>query len=81
MPRAGKLRYCCFADSRAIYAKPDKETDMKVEQILQSKGVEVFVVKPDDLIADAISMLSEKNIGAVIVKDDAEKVVGIFVGT
>jgi len=51
---------------------------MKVEQILQSKGVEVFAVKPDDLIADAISMLSEKNIGAVIVKDDAEKVVGIL---
>lgn len=51
---------------------------MKVEHILQSKGVDVFAVKPDDLIADAISMLSEKNIGAVIVKDDAEKVVGIL---
>lgn len=51
---------------------------MKVEHILQSKGVDVFAVKPDDLISDAISMLSEKNIGAVIVKDNAEKVVGIL---
>lgn len=51
---------------------------MKVEHILQSKGVDVFVVKPDDSITDAISILSEKNIGAVIVKDAAEKVVGIL---
>ncbi len=51
---------------------------MKVEQILQSKGVDVFAVKPGDMIADAVSMLSEKNIGAVIVKDDAENVVGIL---
>ncbi len=51
---------------------------MKVEQILQSKGVEVFAVKSGDLIADAVSMLSEKNIGAVIVRDDRENVVGIL---
>ena len=51
---------------------------MKVEHILQSKGVDVFAVKPDDLIADAVSILSEKNIGAVIVKDGRDNVVGIL---
>ena len=51
---------------------------MKVEQILQSKGVDVFAVKSGDLISDAVSMLSDKNIGAVIVKDDNDSVVGIL---
>ncbi len=51
---------------------------MKVEQILQSKGVEVFSVKSSDSIADAISMLNEKNIGAVIVNDDTGNVAGIL---
>lgn len=51
---------------------------MKVEQILRLKGVDVFAVHPDDSIAKAVSVLNDKNIGAVIVRDKAGEVVGIL---
>ncbi len=51
---------------------------MKVEHILQAKGAAVFSVQPGDKVADAVSMLNDKNIGAVIVKDGLGRVVGIL---
>ncbi len=51
---------------------------MKVEQILQSKGAEVFAVQTGDTIASAVSMLNEKNIGAVVVKNDQGSIAGIL---
>lgn len=51
---------------------------MKVEQILQSKGVEVFAVSETSPVSDAVSMLNEKNIGAVVVKSSAGDAVGIL---
>lgn len=51
---------------------------MKVEHILQSKGAEVFAVQREDSIADAVATLNSNNIGAVVVKDDAERIVGIL---
>ena len=51
---------------------------MKIENILHSKGAEVFAVSPDAKISDAVSVLSGKNIGAVIVKDNSDSVVGIL---
>lgn len=50
---------------------------MKAKHILRSKGADVFAIGPDDSVADAVAMLNQRNIGAVIVcKDD--KVVGIL---
>ena len=51
---------------------------MKVEQILAAKGTEVYAVRADDRVTDAVNMLNDKNIGAVIVKDASDKVVGIL---
>jgi CBS domain-containing protein len=51
---------------------------MKAKHILRSKGADVFAVGPDDSVADAVSLLNEKNIGAVIVRDASDKVVGIL---
>jgi CBS domain-containing protein len=51
---------------------------MKIEQVLQTKGVEVFAVKDTDTIASAVSLLNKKNIGAVVVKDANQSVVGIL---
>lgn len=51
---------------------------MKVEHILHSKGADVFSVRQDDSIADAVATLNEKNIGAVIVKDASENITGIL---
>ena len=50
---------------------------MKVENILQSKGRDVFSIQASATIAEAVALLSEKNIGAVMVKDGAH-VVGIL---
>lgn len=51
---------------------------MKVEQILQSKGADVFAVNDGDTIAQAVSVLNEKNIGAVVVRGGGGSVVGIL---
>ncbi len=51
---------------------------MKVEQILRSKGADVFAVRSDDSIAQAVGVLNDRNIGAVIVQDAAGDVVGIL---
>ena len=48
-----------------------------LKMMLKDKGHDVWSVHPDDTVLDAIKMLAEKDIGALIViKDD--KPVGIF---
>ena len=48
-----------------------------LKMLLKGKGHDVWSVQPDDTVLDAIKMLAEKDIGALIViKDD--KPVGIF---
>ena len=51
---------------------------MKVSQILQSKGAEVFAVSPSKTVGQAVEMLGDKNIGAVVVKDDNGNLSGIL---
>lgn len=51
---------------------------MKVEQILADKGGAVFAVVDTDAIADAVSVLNDKNIGAVVVRNEKGGVVGIL---
>ena len=48
-----------------------------LEILLQGKGHDVWSVHPDDTVLDAIKMLAEKDIGALIVTKDG-KPVGIF---
>ncbi len=50
-------------------------TTMKM--LLKGKGPDVWSVHPDDTVLDAIKMLAEKDIGALIVIED-DKPVGIF---
>jgi len=48
-----------------------------LKMLLKDKGQDVWSVHPDDTVLDAIKMLAEKDIGAlIVVKDD--KPVGIF---
>ncbi len=51
---------------------------MKVINILQSKGAEVFAVSEADTVGNAVALLNDKNIGAVVVKDKAGAVSGIL---
>ncbi len=47
-----------------------------VKEILDSKGYEIFSVRPDDTIFDAVKMMADKGIGSALVMD-GEKLVGI----
>lgn len=48
-----------------------------ISAILNQKGGDIFSISPDDSVFDAVSMLAEKNIGAVLVMD-GEKLVGLL---
>jgi CBS domain-containing protein len=47
-----------------------------VQDILNSKGTDVWSVKPDDIIFDAIQLMADKGIGALLVMEE-DKLVGI----
>ncbi|AFD08110.1 CBS domain-containing protein [Solitalea canadensis] len=49
----------------------------KVRSILQLKGNAVFTISPSHTVYDALELLVEKNIGALMVVDN-ERFVGIF---
>jgi CBS domain-containing protein len=48
-----------------------------VREILVEKGNEVWTISPDRSVFDALQLMADKNIGALIVTDQ-EKVIGIF---
>ncbi len=48
-----------------------------VRDILQTKGYDVWSVSPDAMVYEALQVMADKNIGAVVVLEDGE-VVGIF---
>jgi len=48
-----------------------------VRQILQSKSPEIWSVSPDATVLDALKLMAEKDIGAVLVTED-DRLVGIF---
>ena len=48
-----------------------------ISAILSQKGSDIFTVSPNDSVFDAVSLLAEKNVGAVLVMD-GERLVGLF---
>src|SRR3990172_4921316 len=48
-----------------------------VQQILDAKGHDVYFVRPGDTVLHALQMMTSKDVGAVLVKDD-DRLVGIF---
>jgi CBS domain-containing protein len=55
-----------------------KEPDVMklVSDILNSKGHEIWVVKPDDTVFDSLQLMADKGIGALLVMN-GDKLVGI----
>lgn len=51
---------------------------MFVSQILREKGSEVFTVSPGDSVAAAAALLFSRRVGAMVVVDDANEIVGIL---
>jgi signal-transduction protein with cAMP-binding, CBS, and nucleotidyltransferase domain len=49
-----------------------------VKDILESKGGEVWWVRSDAPLPEAVRLMSEKDVGALIVKNAKREVVGIF---
>ncbi len=50
---------------------------MKVKDLLEKKGTEIYSVGPDESVLEAISKMAELNIGALVVMDN-ETLVGII---
>lgn len=48
-----------------------------VGQLLEAKGLEVWTISPEASVLDALNLLADKNIGAVVVVQD-DKVCGIL---
>lgn len=45
-----------------------------VEQLLEEKGREVFTIRPNARVFDALELMSDKNIGALLVMESATPV-------
>jgi len=48
-----------------------------VRQVLQAKGWEVWSISPETTMYEALQLMAEKNVGALVVLDEG-KLVGIF---
>jgi CBS domain-containing protein len=49
-----------------------------VAEFLATKGAAVFTVRPDETVYEALQLMAEKNVGAVLVTDEPGKLHGIF---
>lgn len=50
---------------------------MKLEDVIRSKGTEVVTVAPDATVGELVSLMTARNIGAVVVSGDGRHVDGI----
>ena len=50
---------------------------MNVARILATKGTGIITIRPEQTVREAIALLAERNIGALVVVDDREQPVGI----
>ena len=50
---------------------------MRVKKLLDKKGHDVYTVSPDAMVYDALKLMAEKEIGALVVVEDG-KMVGII---
>ena len=53
----------------------ESEVTKLVSDILESKGREVWAVKPDDTVFDSLQLMAEKEIGALLVME-GDRLVG-----
>lgn len=51
---------------------------MNVETMLKRKGAVVFTVAPDRPVSDAVHLMKEKGIGALVVSEDGVRLSGII---
>jgi NADH:ubiquinone oxidoreductase subunit F (NADH-binding)/CBS domain-containing protein/(2Fe-2S) ferredoxin len=56
----------------------ERRVHMKLMDILKAKPSEVFTVSEGTTILDAVKLMHQKNVGAVLIVDQKENLVGIF---
>ena len=61
-----------------IVSNLNNEGSMTVKEILKRKGDQVYSIHPDDTVYNAIKKMADLNIGALIVLDKDDKLVGII---
>lgn len=49
-----------------------------VRSILDSKGTNVWSVRPDDTVLDAIALMADKSVGALLVLNTHQQIVGMI---
>ena len=52
--------------------------DRPVSALLQGRDREILAVRPQATVAEAVRIMNEQNIGAVLVTDDDRRLLGIF---
>ena len=50
---------------------------MRIKELLESKGSEVYTITPEETVFDALQKMAEKEIGTLVVVEN-DKMVGIF---
>jgi CBS domain-containing protein len=50
----------------------------RVQDLLKAKGSDVYSVRPDSSVYDALELMAERNIGAVLVLDEQGALAGIL---
>lgn len=50
----------------------------KIKDILKNKSKEIFYISPEKTVYEALEIMAEKDIGALLVLDENNKVAGIF---
>ena len=65
-----------FSEGAAEKREYDRMT-ITVNQLLNSKDGEIFTVEPETLVIDAIKMMDEKKVGALLVTAKNDDLVGI----
>ena len=51
---------------------------MNIANVLASKGGRVVTIRPDHTVREALELFAERNIGALVVVDDAHRAVGMI---
>jgi CBS domain-containing protein len=52
--------------------------EMRIHELLRNKGFDVITVRPTTAVAEALSLLKEYNLGAVVVSNDGKQISGIL---
>jgi CBS domain-containing protein len=63
-----------YIGSSACLGRPLRESTMKVSDILRVKGTTLYTIRPDQPLTQALSLMSEMDIGSLVVMEHGDLV-------